>query len=296
MPISLAPIKYRNVSSKQGGPIDRIIVGPGTMVNGQPCFHASAALLPDLRPAWLERRVIYGNAEGSGTHASRTIACHIAISEAIERWAFFQSCERPNKHEYGFDSDRSTTGMAAFPGITCRAVRDLAHKEALERWAISEWWNERLPCRVIGDDELQVLTPFPGICVSLLHGRSEKTGRYIYGFSAGPDHLRARNKAMVELTRNLTVLDSYSNTALPTALAEKRLMHFSTEHGHSLFMEKCLKGRSLKRAPSMDSKPNALVDKELRGPWTRFAQVWRVLFAPGSSIQVDTESVNVFDF
>jgi len=112
---SLAAINYRDVFTSDGGPIDRVSSG-SIDVLGKQAHQANAYLAPGLirgKPALC----VYGNADGTGASGSAQVARHMAISEALERWAFYELSQGDESAKYGFDVDNSTNGMAAFPGL-----------------------------------------------------------------------------------------------------------------------------------------------------------------------------------
>jgi hypothetical protein len=58
---------------------------------------------------------------------------------------------------------------------------------------------------------------------------------------------------------------------------ERRSIFFATEPGHELFLERL---RSSPRKPS--PKPHLVFDGAVRGPWSHYADVWRVVYEPPS--------------
>lgn len=285
MVLSLAPLKYRAVYAERGGPIGRVQVAEGRLFGGGPCYQASAFLRDDFRPKGLVRLALYGDEEGSGTDASRTVACYKAVSEAIERWAFYEAVEGPLAEKLGFEADPTTAGMAAFPGLGSGGARAVALSEAVERWGILEWWRGRLPSRarpapVAGLRALEVLTPFHDRSIAILWTVGLGCSGAAYGFSGGVDFSRAADKALVELTRNQRVLDAFQGSGggarTPESSLERRLLRFNGSAGLESFLAR-VSAAEAEPQPAR-SAPKPLVDAELRGPWTRYASVWRVLF------------------
>ncbi|MEN9724397.1 MAG: hypothetical protein RJB38_2383 [Pseudomonadota bacterium] len=128
---------YRNILSADGGPIQRLAVAN---VDGG-AYEAYAYLNSDLRPRWKAQQAIYGDSDGTGTSSKQSEACHIAISEALERWAFYSLVHSSDAERFGFDHEPSTSGMAAYPrGHFKSRAASRAYREALERWTISHWW------------------------------------------------------------------------------------------------------------------------------------------------------------
>ena len=143
MDLNLAPYRYRNILSVHGGPVEKIVSSQiGTKENPQ--HEAVSFLVPALVPDWHRKSSLYSAGHGGGTHRQQNVACHMAISEAMERWAFLGTLNSPQAALYGFDIEPSTSGMAAFPGLTTKPARVRADWEAVERWALLEWWGGRL--------------------------------------------------------------------------------------------------------------------------------------------------------
>lgn len=305
--LSLAPFKYRNVLEKDGGPILRLLASKTTLWDGSPCHSAAAYLRPSLRPAQPRALGIYDDADGGGTNSSRNLACFIAVSEALERWAYYASCAGPARSALGFDLDDSTTGMAAFPSLTAGPARMKALFEAAERWSLLEWWRGNLPARTIkapvpGSGALEVVTPFVGTAAVILWSRSTKFDGVAYGFSADESREAALRRASVELTRNLNALGRFyaQEGRSPSAidvdripdLLERRLVYFSTPRGLASFESKvAASAESFKRLPA----PALIVDREVEGPWSRYARVWRALY-PHANGADDESETDVFAF
>ena len=58
---------------------------------------------------------------------------------------------------------------------------------------------------------------------------------------------------------------------------ERRCLFFATEPGHELFLERL---RSTPRRPS--AHPKLVFDGHVPGPWSQYADVWRVVYEPPS--------------
>ena len=99
----LGPLKYRKVLAKFGGPIDRVTYAKTVSPDGKPWFESTAHLLPHLKPKNLKANYLYGNCDGSGTDSHKNLACYKAISEALERWAYWTLAGSEKGKEYGFD-------------------------------------------------------------------------------------------------------------------------------------------------------------------------------------------------
>lgn len=305
--LSLAPFKYRNILERDGGPLRLLEASATTRWNGDPCYAAAAYLSQTLRPERPRELGLYDDADGGGMHASRNQACFIAVSEALERWAFYASHRGPDRAALAFDLDDSTTGMAAFPGLTATPARRNALLEAAERWSVLEWWRGRLPATpfspgVADAGALELATRFPDSHVVIVWAASPRFAGRTYGFAAAPTRDAAVTRAGVELTRNINVLGRFyeRSACTPTTVdlssvadrPERRLVHFSTPAGMDSFDARAEASRKLTEIPS---PPSPAVDREVAGPWSDYARVWRVLY-PHAGGADDESETDVFAF
>ena len=279
--VSLAPLWYRNVVHSDQGPIVRLAVheretkGPYT---------ALAYLHPLLRGV-AKANAIYGKADGTGTAATRAIASHVAISEALETWAFYASlANRDARAAMGLDVDPTSTGFAAWPGPFSRQARIRALHEAIERWSLLAWWGRRLghealensPDRVVRTHK--IVTPWPAVSMVLVD-RAVDPGLRAYGFACDATETEAIRRASVELARNVAVLEKWAalvDKPEPGLLMERRLIYFAGPRGYAEFLTRLAQNVQ----DPVDSHPNLLVDRSVPGPWERYCRVWRCLFEP----------------
>ncbi|MDI1251462.1 MAG: hypothetical protein PSV13_21560 [Lacunisphaera sp.] len=284
--LSLAAYRYRNVLVTAGGPIERLEIAD-TQVLGERRFLANAYLIGELAGK-RDGNSLYSRANGSGTDASPMVARFKAISEAMERWAHWEMHQGPERHKYGFDVDPSSNGLAAFPGLWRRQARQVALMEAAERFNLLNWWEGRLTARESetrwpGMRAATICSPAPGITV-ILFKRTE-AGFVAYGHGAAMDFDTACGKAAIEMERHAQVVarfalshagrirDQLPATAHPL---ERRSLFFALDEGHELFLERL-------RSPARATAELKLVyDGPVPGPWTRYADVWRVVYAPPS--------------
>jgi hypothetical protein len=258
----------------KGGPIEQILAAPFSIFH-QKTFQASAFL---CREVCRERSnsVVFAQADGTGTSDNPVIAEHMAVSEALERWAFRVTSRSSDAARFGFDVDRSSNGMAAYPGFKWQAKRR-ARYEALERFALIGWWDGRLEA---SSDP----SPYPDVSrVRIHHGQDEgevvilyhkaPTGFYAYGHAAARSLSAATKRAAIELARAEFVISRYrargSCAPIPDSF-EQRCLHFSTPEGHTEFLQR-LYSRPEKQAP----KWRTIFDGEILGPWSRWATIWR---------------------
>ncbi len=289
--LSLAAFRYRNALEADGGPIGRVSVRPFS-VFGRRMFQANAWLASGVIGT-RRRLTLYSDADGTGTAELPMVARHMAISEALERWAFHATVETEDRAVYGFDVDESSNGMAAYPGWIRGQARRRALMEAVERSSVIAWWEG------LSDGEVRA-TEWPGISalvlpspigfgVTVVAFRETRPGAFAYGHGASTDFFGACERAVMELARHEYVmrlhrLSKRLDSAEPTDLFERRALFFSGEEGYELFRERI--GRSRGR---MFSAP-IVHDAEITGTWSRYAVVWRVLIEPPTrSFLADTE-------
>jgi len=280
MPISLAGVRFRNVLGEQGGPIEKIDAGRLT-VRGRPWFQANAYLRKGCTPD--RAHGLYANADGSGANPCPVKAQHMAISEAMERWAYHATVKAVDSASYGFDVDPSTNGMAAFPGLLARQARRRAYLEAVERFSIISWWEGLTEGRLISTD-------WPDVDAVLINGPSggftaitftkTKDG-YALGHAADVSIGGACERAIVEMERHARVVRywhaEHDKTEKPADILERRALYFSTEEGFGQFRRR-IGVKPSAPPPSFD----LVCDKEIPGPWAHYSTVWRVAFRPPS--------------
>lgn len=273
--LNLAAIKYRNVLAEFGGPITKICCAPFS-IYGRESVQANAFLTPGLIPR-KPALEMYGNADGSGLNESPTVARYMAISEALERWAFHTDYSAIEKKRYGFDADRSSNGMAAFPGMLKTQARSRARLEALERFAVISWWDGRIAAS-------PAMSPLPGIKVLRLHHpadfgevavvyRKSRSGHVSYGHASGKSLTGAIARAMAELARNEFVVTYHKlrgGRDNVRDFLERRCLYFASPEGHEEFLSRV---QAKPGKPSLPWQP--VFDGEIPGPWSQYATVWR---------------------
>lgn len=279
--INLAPWRYRRVLAVNGGPIERIEMGVISVL-GESQYQANAYLKSGLRQS-ASKKVVYGNADGTGTARTPGLARHKAISECLERWAHASMTRTGAK--FGFNVDPSSTGMAAFPGLVKSQARSRALSEAVERDAVISWWSGCLDAEVrtspwAGVDLYEIESPKPGIKVALVHA-SAGHHLHAYGHAAATTLENAAHSAAVEMVRAQLVLGRFERRSNHGAgdhpsdnLFERRCLFFASAEGNALFQER------LQRRKHQSRESRLLVDGEIRGPWSDYATVWRALFEP----------------
>jgi len=285
----IAFLKYRKVVNECSGPITQIT----TWQENHPdlgLFHDAVAFLDKgLCPP--RNTEIYAHGVGGGASRIKIIAVHKSISEALERWAYYDLMYTSPAHQdhTGLSVDPTTTGFACHPSPLLRNVRQKARNEAIERWAVFNWWMNNLPARLIYKDEFklqfEITTPFNDAVVVVCAEKSI-SGRYVYGFSAASNFLLALQQALIEQHRNKHSLDKLDEKFQPVHLADRRLTYFSSQDGFQNFFENFERSTRLYTVPDA---PRKIIDKEIRGPWSKFAHVWRVLYEGGETWQTLSE-------
>lgn len=275
--MNLSSWYYKNILDGECDVIEKIIVNEVTLISGERKWEALAQLNKNNVPSWAPKSKIYSDFEGSGTSEFKNVAIHKAISEAIERWAFYSSIDiYPSR--FGFQKDQSTTGMAAFPSITYKPANLNAKLEAHERWSLCAFWRGNLPVikhetSIDNLEHFEIKTNFKNVFTSLLVFKKDR--RAFFGFAAGKSLEESFGHAMIELNRNIRVFEGrvFSVNEL-LQICDKRLYFFSTEEGQDLFKVK------LENAPSrVLEEPILICDEKIVGPWTKYAKVWRYLYA-----------------
>lgn len=304
--LSLASVFYP-LARLPNGPISKIEVASFTSLVGERIFEAHTYLKAEL--ITVPSQKIYGDAHGTGTHGKIQTAIDNSISEALERWAFYNCLESDSATLYGFDVNPTSTGMAAYPSFSTTPVRRIALLEALERWALTHWWQgqisiKELPLLPDQTTGWELLVPLQDSAVVLLtQVVSQNREKFLatYGFAAGFNVKHATEKAIIELDRNrrnLLVFLALEGCAESIAklshdsfdLSERRLLYFSTREGHDKVLER-IEASSRKTMSKIN--PQLLVDSQLKGPWSKYAKVWRCLFKEN---QILDESVDNFLF
>jgi len=119
----------------------------------------------------------------------------------------------------------------------------------------------------------------------ILFQRTE-AGFVAYGHAAAADYAGACRKAAVEMERHAQVVTRFAaahagrihDILPPTAHPiERRSLFFAREEGHQLFL-----GRLSSTPAKAAAKPKLVFDGPVPGPWSSYADVWRVVYEPPS--------------
>jgi hypothetical protein len=270
---------YRSITVDQGGPVAALVFSEIILFD-RPYFQAHARLEEGLLPS--SRYRCFGDCHGTGTHGVAGVARHLAISEALERWAYHRMLNAGGRRRFGLDVDPTSNGFAACPGVLPPAARESALFEAIARFCLSAWWEGRLASRWMqtdwpGIDAICISAPQGGFVVVLT--KVSAHGLRGYGHGAAPTFTGACERAMLELARCEAALRAWDPRAqvAPTDLVERRMLFFASRVGFAAVCDRV--GRRPADSPTMVS---LACDEEVVGPWSRHATVWRCLFYPPS--------------
>jgi hypothetical protein len=294
--MNLAWWKYRNLVGV-GKPIEKVSVRLVNSVLGDSYFESYSFLSPKLIPETYKPSILYGDCSGTGSAHSKLTSVFKSISESLERWAYFDA-SRSMPNLYGFSEDYSTSGFSAFPGFSGRVARLNSKCEAFERWSLLSWWNGDLaiaklqPLRTVDGIEIEIFqlaSDDEMVAVLVCLNASGRIGESIwaYGFAAAATLSVAIQKALIEMERNLRILlvKTRSDFGAIESIQDARLLYFSTMKGNELFRSKIREGLS---RHGSGKKPKLIFDDEIKGPWSKYATVWRILYEmPFSSADLE---------
>jgi hypothetical protein len=275
-------------------------VARATLVNGHPIWQATCAIPAQV----FDAKGLYGNVT-AGSSSCKTIAVRKAVCEALERMAYVSIRSSSRRSDFGFGLCHDTTGMAAAPLSLFSAsspARRQALREALERWAIEQWWLRHLPAKPLSSiGSIHALT----IDTPKAHGRDHASAVVItwmdapsgraYGFGAGPTVGTAWEHATTEMSRNHWALHALGSVeTLRLTAQEKRLLYFSSKQGRQAFDERAQASFSRGATWPGRALPKLVVDEPIDGPWSKYAVVWRCLYE-GTS-WMSSKEPNAFAF
>lgn len=279
MELNLAPWYYRNLIG-ENQLIETPLFYKVSNVFGEEYFESNVSLKSISTTLKFEKSSIYNNCDGSGADSYKNIAIYKAISEALERMAFYESIN-VSSHDYGFGDNPTTTGMAAYPHFNYSKARLNAQTEAVERWAVHQFNKSFVPVVIVNTnlnnlEHFELITPFRDkYKISLI--AYKYLDFYVYSFAGGKTIELSFRKALIELNRNLKILlknenykNSYSYYSDPT---DRTLIYYSSNEGYQKF--KAL----INSAPSrlINTHPKILCDSPIVGRWSTYTKVWRYL-------------------
>ena len=277
---NLAPIRYAFVA-ENGGPITQIDYGHGDFLGER--WHLSRALLREEFQHPMGKRLrLFHPADGSGVGKTRLEARSKAISEALERWAYFSTSSGPDRTLYGYPYADSTKGMAAFPGMLPRQARRLAVAEAFEYFTIDAWWGGSLQHWQVERDDATIVfieqPHFSGCVAVAIRPLGLDDYAAAYGMGSGATPAEAEVKAQLEACRLQTLLelrDRSVTRAKPILPAEQQLLFRASHEGYRMVRDR-LASSPWRSAP----QPKIVFDGPVSGPWNKYTHVWRYALEP----------------
>lgn len=280
--LNLAPIRYALVA-EEGGPIANLEYAQADYL-GQTWQLSRASLQEAYRHPMGDKLCLFHSADGSGIGRTRLEARAKAVSEALERWAFYETTSGPDAALYGFQHTMSTKGMAAFPGLFPGQARREAMAEAFEYYSVDAWWGGTLKHWIINRDDATIVfidqPAFRGyIALAIRHLDLD---HYVaaYGIGSGMTPEAAETKAQLEACRSQTILETRDALPLgarrqPILEAEQRLLEYASPEGFGLVKDR------LATQPWLPAiKPKVIFDGPVTGDWNKYTHVWRYALEP----------------
>jgi hypothetical protein len=322
----LSAWRYGPLFLPKNGVIDNIQIV--RHANEKNKFVAYAELSTAIGIEFSKRNVIYGNAHGAGTSNSKFVAICKAMSECIERWAFYHLMKESPRAQHLL-LNPSSDGFAAHSNFDGIDARRNAYSEAVERLSLN-LLNHRallLTQKIVrGDVDVYVfdlkenLTAPPGFpelpYFTIVHSFCPALKFHYYGFSGDMDIEKSIDHSVNESARNYRAIkrwlelkssempNSSANEILRTNIEdsnnefpiyERRLLYFASDAGWQRFQDLLNIEQSAKTSNRTELACD--FDSEIQGPWAKYAKVWRVLLShPDYDYFPDSTSKDVFFF
>lgn len=272
----LSPLRYAAAGSEKG-PIARIEHGRAFYF-GETWQLCRASLKAELQPPFAPVSAAFSAADGSGVGKTKLEARAKAVSEALERWAFYETRSGPDSHLYGYHIADSTKGMAAFPGLFASSARRRAMAEAYEHYAVDSWWSGAFEHWAMEEDGFTLVfirvPDYRGVVVLAVRRLESKNFSAAFGSGSARTAAAAVLSAKLEAARMETALQNCRHPELATG-TEAALLRRASHTGYLAVVDR------LKMAPWRAAAAPCLVfDGPVRGPWEQFAHVWRYALAP----------------
>jgi hypothetical protein len=289
--LNLAALRYANCFSSDGGPIDSLEESTIELL-GSRYFIANARLKSGIT-VHNPTQSLFASVDGTGIGTTEANARFKAISEALERWAFYDVSSYLG---YGFEKEPTSLGMAAFPGLFARQARAYALREAVERWAIVAWWQGLTDAHTRTSDYSEVQLweidhPFRGFHVYL--SRHTTDGCFdAFGVGCAHKPQLAVEQTVLEMERSRILLEQFHNKNVGFEegdlvtlqdYSERRLVYFSLPAGCDAFEHRMGQMQRSQRV----AKPSKIYDGPVKGPWSAYASVWRVVFEMPTQAYLD---------
>lgn len=292
----MSAIRLLRFINKEHGPVTGIISVPYPSLWTARLWHSTAALHhASVRP--YSGRVLVS--AGSGWSQDREESQAKAVTEAVERWAYF--LYQKNMCDAALDKDNTTTGFAALPEeVPVARLTLAAYSEAVERWVVSSIWDT-------SDIPLTEAEADPGVFRKLfkkldgrLHcfrARLKTSGEpvpvgdtlefclYVFettqggavpGSACGDNWAIVSQRALTEVFTHATAfrrLEKQPSSAVSNIL-ERRLLYFGADpRGFDKVVERLRRGSG----KIMPETPPVIFSRQLPGPWNPEISIHRVV-------------------
>ena len=284
---------------RKDSPVDKVFAQKIKLFKNLEFWNYVIKLKPELRKS-NNNLVLYSDFDGNGTSKSRLIAFTTAVSEAIERWAYYTLIQDNLLGiSYGLNIDNTSTGFAA-DFVSFENARNRAFNEANERYML-QLFNLGLLNLISEDTYYSIFKryrfkEFVDSKMELVILTHFENNNYSYGFAASEDFNKASMGALKELVRNNLALNNLLNNVV-SDFSEKKIIFYSTKDGYLSFYSKLEKNKQLGKSKIFYNKSHKTLcidNPVIGGTWDQYAKVWRVLFSP--VVDLYKEDMNIFYF
>ena len=254
----------------------------------------------ELHPRWLDpqRKCAELRFGGAGWSVDKENSQCIAVTEAIERWAY-RFCATSNAKSCGFDFDPTTNGFAALPSaMGLSPLIKHAYHEALERWALNCMWDDAgiyFRETQAEDSLLAMFSQFKGqlkCFTATLQGKPLESipvepvifclcvffnefGGAIPGSACAESAPTAVSRAMLETYVHLRAFSRLKGKDVSSIdITEERLLFFATERRAGAMVSERLR---LSDSTGSQQTTNIVLSKHLPGPWNPEVNIYRVI-------------------
>lgn len=237
--------------------IDKILVYREEILPGIKGYSAKCFLREKCEKS---KMTFYTSADGQGSSKNRREAINIAISEAMERWAF-------SEYSKEMAGVLTSSGFAAYPELFYFKSKRNARSESFERWCLYQFNNKNLPLEQVDDSTF--LFTSKKYYFSLIY---QKLDDFVcYGFGAKTNVKSSLFSAQKELCRNKTILKNRHRFPDVDHLYEKRLLFFAQKAGFELFQDFLNTALELRKSSSQFEIKS---ENKLIGAWSKFRKVY----------------------
>lgn len=292
----MSAIRLLRFINKEQGPVTGIISVPYPNLWNARLWHSTATLHHAyVRPD--SGRVLVS--AGSGWSPDREESQVKAVTEAVERWAYF--IYQKNIYGAALDKDNTTTGFAALPEEVPEARLILnAYSEAVERWAVSLIWDAanvplteeetdpgvfgklfkkldgRLHCFRAKLKTRSVPIPVGDTLELCLYLFETAQGGVVPGSACGNNRGITSQRALTEVFTHATAFRRLEKQfpAAGCSILERRLLRFGADpRGFDKVVERLRCGSG----QTMPETPPVIFSSQLPGPWNPEISIHRVV-------------------